>query len=1103
MKTIFLIFFVFIFSNAVAQNHYYPIKKNNIWGIINQKGEIECNPKYEFIDIFNNKGYAVVRQKDKMSIIDGRGNLIFPFVNKTLKLLDNNFIAFKDTLVWGVMDFSQKIILPATYQQIEQIKNIDTNSPLDYLIIFKDKNNLKGCINKKGEVLCEAIYRNISFITNEINSSQREIIALKDSFVWVDSGKLLYAKGTETLTTLGTIKKNTTQSNRRGNSTPIQNSTENIFKEQAIITNLKDKNGLYDLKEDKIVVPILYSGYQITKNKILFYDKNTLKGIYANHQFGVMPGEGFEQMIPDTINGVNIAKIKNGKWGIINQNYVPLSAFIYDDISNFNQNLAQIKQGNLYGLMNTKGVVVAPVQYMSVRMQGFVAKLFKDKNGNCTVYTFNAKGDVIDQYDAILKSITVKNASREGQAEWEFFKRNIKNAQDFEVNNVRRTGINLEHPNDEIEADYQTESFETSACKLQLNVSKIAQKATWTIHLKNHKTLYSDHIYVSKDKTIAMTFWRQIDKNGQISNTTFFINLDKGLEIVRKRFIDVISINQDLQRLENGEYILISTENALVNREINFIGNTNYINPLTKKLENTPISYIESNNVLGTPYQKIVVKAVYKYKNSKDIQSGIYGLIDSKTGKIIAIPQYNHIKTNEGFIKVFKGNRRGILDTNGKELCPVIYNDVTYLSEDKKYYKIWETERKMYTVIDTTGKIYFNFKYDNFQKFSNGVACVQKNKNWGIILPNGTEILKPTYSIIRTASEGFLAFREGNLFGFLDTKGQIAIEANKYSQVGDFKNGMAWVIEKGKYGAINTKGELLIAPKFRKIENFYGNVALAQEKEDWGLIDTKGNWIIKPSYKVHYSNQVYPEVQRLVLSDAPLEDILLDFKGRKLSGKYEKISPFSENFAVVKKNNQYNFINLEGKEISSQSFQDLESFSEGLAVFTTKNGLKGFIDTTGKIVIEPKYKSSTSFYKGFAKVKDNQKTYFIDYTGEEKKLPLNLNWKEEEIDVMNVRIPQKDKSYKIVSKNGYFGLIDNKEIWICPAKYQSISEFSEGYAFVGATYFQGLLDLNGKSIIEAENEDITWAGNNIFAITQYGKLGYWNLSNTWIWALQN
>ena len=57
------------------------------------------------------------------------------------------------------------------------------------------------------------------------------------------------------------------------------------------------------------------------------------------------------------------------------------------------------------------------------------------------------------------------------------------------------------------------------------------------------------------------------------------------------------------------------------------------------------------------------------------------------------------------------------------------------------------------------------------------------------------------------------------------------------------------------------------------------------------------------------------------------------------------------------------------------------SFSEGLAAVQTNNQKWGYIDTTGKFMIEPQYDNAYNFKEGFAVVWLDKKCDFIDKTG--------------------------------------------------------------------------------------------------------------------------
>jgi len=89
---------------------------------------------------------------------------------------------------------------------------------------------------------------------------------------------------------------------------------------------------------------------------------------------------------------------------------------------------------------------------------------------------------------------------------------------------------------------------------------------------------------------------------------------------------------------------------------------------------------------------------------------------------------------------------------------------------------------------------------------------------------------------------------------------------------------------------------------------------------------------------------------------------------------------FSEGLAKVKLNDKFGFIDATGKVVVEIKYDYLAAFSEGLA-YVALNDKFGFIDTTGKVVIEIEYDDADSFREGLATVSLNGKYCSIDATG--------------------------------------------------------------------------------------------------------------------------
>src|SRR2546421_11859187 len=66
----------------------------------------------------------------------------------------------------------------------------------------------------------------------------------------------------------------------------------------------------------------------------------------------------------------------------------------------------------------------------------------------------------------------------------------------------------------------------------------------------------------------------------------------------------------------------------------------------------------------------------------------------------------------------------------------------------------------------------------------------------------------------------------------------------------------------------------------------------------------------------------------------------------------------------IQQNGKWGYIDGTGKVVIEPRFSWAEEFSEGLAAFENEDGKYGYIDETGKVVIEPKFDNWTEFSEG-------------------------------------------------------------------------------------------------------------------------------------------
>ncbi|KAA5467163.1 WG repeat-containing protein [Bacteroides cellulosilyticus] len=79
-------------------------------------------------------------------------------------------------------------------------------------------------------------------------------------------------------------------------------------------------------------------------------------------------------------------------------------------------------------------------------------------------------------------------------------------------------------------------------------------------------------------------------------------------------------------------------------------------------------------------------------------------------------------------------------------------------------------------------------------------------------------------------------------------------------------------------------------------------------------------------------------------------------------------------------NEKFGYIDKSGKFVIEPQFEFADDFSEGLAIVTI-NDEYGFIDKSGKFVIEPQFEYASKFSDGISRVENNGKEFKIDTNG--------------------------------------------------------------------------------------------------------------------------
>lgn len=198
------------------------------------------------------------------------------------------------------------------------------------------------------------------------------------------------------------------------------------------------------------------------------------------------------------------------------------------------------------------------------------------------------------------------------------------------------------------------------------------------------------------------------------------------------------------------------------------------------------------------------------------------------------------------------------------------------------------------------------------------------------------------YKYVDCLEEGLAAVKKDGKWGYIDTTGQVVVPV-QYDDIASFREGLAKVKKDGKYGFVDKTGQVVIPLQYDYAWSFSEGLATVKKNGKIGYIDKTGKVVVPLQY----------------------DYLKKDFDHGRM-------------FAEVKRNGDTYYVSKLGDEYTA-----VGSVSEGLVL--VGNNKYGFIDKTGKMVIAPQYDVTWSFKNGQAKVGlEDGKTpryFYIDKTG--------------------------------------------------------------------------------------------------------------------------
>lgn len=288
--------------------------------------------------------------------------------------------------------------------------------------------------------------------------------------------------------------------------------------------------------------------------------------------------------------------------------------------------------------------------------------------------------------------------------------------------------------------------------------------------------------------------------------------------------------------------------------------------------------------------------------------------------------------------------------------------------------------------------ITFLFNSCSAQELNERLYSFKKGNLYGFINNKGEIVVKPQYNTVGLFSEGLCAVvkRENNesKLGYINYTGELVIDLQfqQYLYEGsDFSEGLAVIRLNNKSGYINRKGEIVFEPTLYKGHPFKnGYAVIEKEYSERTIINKEGEILFDPVEQYKKQRQVKPtNKESLYLNDRVSDGVITfaityysTYPSTKKMGYFDMegnmffpfdylVSNFNNELAKTYSNNRtkVGFIDKNGKIAIPLQFTTVSDFHNGKAIAQDSNTKKyGVIDAKGNYIIEPKYSYISKYF---------------------------------------------------------------------------------------------------------------------------------------------
>lgn len=428
------------------------------------------------------------------------------------------------------------------------------------------------------------------------------------------------------------------------------------------------------------------------------------------------------------------------------------------------------------------------------------------------------------------------------------------------------------------------------------------------------------------------------------------------------------------------------------------------------------------------------------------------------------------------------------------------------------------------SIMAIINEVQLHYKVEEISEYN--YFTLEQNQKYGVIDKNGNIVIEAEYEAVQIPNPSkaiFVCVKEYNentkeyetvvynekkevLFSNYKNVQSISIYTNVNST--PYEKSVLTYKENGKYGLINLEGKQITKPVYDEISsiNYKEGTFLVKQNELEGIINMKGKVIIKCEYESVTSDNYYSEngnkKQAGFIVSKKTEDGYrygyANYRGtiilNPIYTQLERVTEIANEkgvYFIAFKNGQAGLLK-NNKEILNYEYEDIQYNVLGSIFVTKRNGKYGAVNQEGTTVLYPEYDNvyTGGMYLNALKDKD----IFI----------FDLNGNKIETNEVSKTKTENANYYITIDKNNKYKVVDSKDNIIIDKDYTYIEYLPGDYFIVERDSKSGIIDSNGKSVIELKYDSISRINEtDILQMEKDRNIALYNLNMKEIVSMDN